>query len=225
MHLEGIVLAFFDKIGDFAKSVGDKTGGMIETTKIRDKIKAENDAIIELQKQIGELCWNKFESGVQFDEDINGLLEQIKAGYERIARYEEEIEAIAKASEAAGDLTCQSCGTVNPAGTNFCSTCGTKIQPPPPADNAACIKCGAMNPADAKFCIQCGAKIEKQAASGAVVCPNCSASNSEGTRFCVQCGTNIEAASKETLPRLCPSCGAEVGPDAVFCGECGQKLS
>ena len=203
-------MAFLDKIGGFAKSVGDKTGGMIETTKIRGKIKTERDAIVGLQRQIGELCWSKFENGVQFDEDIDSLLEQIKAGYERIARLEEEIEEIARANQNAGKVTCKSCGTVNPEGTNFCSTCGIKMEQPSPVENTAgiaCANCGTPNPEEAKFCIGCGLKIEAQLTvqtENRIICPNCSADNDEGAKFCVQCGANLDNASENGQPSCVP---------------------
>lgn len=230
LYLEGIVLAIFEKIGDFAKSVGDKTGGMIETTKIKGKIKAENDAIMELHRQIGALCWNKFVEGNQFDEDVTSLLEQIKARFDTIAQLQEEIEAIARANQAAGNLTCPTCGTVNPPGTNFCSGCGTKMEVPPPVQNASgikCQKCGAMNSEGTNFCVQCGSKVEApppEAADG-IKCPSCSAVNTADTKFCVQCGSKIESPESNSSPKLCPSCGTELSADAVFCGSCGQKIT
>ena len=38
-------MAFFDKLGELTKSVGDKTNDMIETNKLNGKIKAEKAAI------------------------------------------------------------------------------------------------------------------------------------------------------------------------------------
>jgi len=52
--------------------------------------------------------------------------------------------------EAAATVTCSNCGTVNPAGSKFCSNCGTALGP------KTCTNCGAEVPQGAKFCPECG---------------------------------------------------------------------
>jgi class 3 adenylate cyclase len=53
-------------------------------------------------------------------------------------------------------LACPTCGTDNPAGNRFCSSCGTEL-------NAGCRRCGAAIPAEARFCANCGEPVEAEA--------------------------------------------------------------
>lgn len=181
-------MAFFDKIGDFAKSVGDKTGGMIEITKLKGKIRVENDSIIGLQTQIGALFWSKYCDGAQFDEDVNQLLEQIKVGFDRIDELQEEIEAINRANQAAEGVNCITCGSANPQGTRFCGNCGTKVEEPAPhemGDGSNCSYCDTLNPAGTRFCAKCGANLESTEPR---LCDSCGIQLKPDSKFCGNCG-------------------------------------
>ncbi len=85
----------------------------------------------------------------------------------------------AAAGGAAGQMVaCPSCNQPNPAGSKFCSNCGTQIPQP-----GACPECGAANPPGAKFCSSCGNKM-----GGAPHCPECGNELQPGTKFCANCG-------------------------------------
>ena len=92
-------MAFFDKLGELTKSVGDKTNDMIETNKLNGKIKAEKAAIEAVKAELGALYWAKFEAGAQLDEDAAALCEKIRASFENIAGFEAEIQRIREESE------------------------------------------------------------------------------------------------------------------------------
>ena len=66
----------------------------------------------------------------------------------------EAAAAPASAAAAVGTVTCSNCGTVNPAGSKFCSNCGTALGP------KHCTNCGAEVPPGSKFCPECGTKQE-----------------------------------------------------------------
>ncbi|NLO49409.1 MAG: zinc ribbon domain-containing protein [Clostridiales bacterium] len=186
-------MAFFNKIGEFAKSVGDKTGGMIEVTKLKGKIKDENDAILDLEQKIGALLWTRYYEGERFEDDINELLGQIKEGFDRIAGYQEEIEAINKADRTqASSLICTNCGSANEPDTRFCSSCGTKLTEPTPAAQAEkiCSSCGVSNAADTKFCVECGKNLDSSPEPR--ICTACGAAVLPDTKFCGSCGQKTE---------------------------------
>jgi membrane protease subunit (stomatin/prohibitin family) len=88
---------------------------------------------------------------------------------------------------AQGTVTCASCQATQPAGSKFCSSCGTAM--PPPAGH--CNACGADNTAGARFCGQCGQPLGPQP----VLCPSCGAEAGPGQRFCATCGTAIAPAA------------------------------
>ena len=149
-------MAFFDKIGDFAKSVGDKTNGMIEITKLNSKINGENAKIEELYHKAGALCFEKYKNGATFDADLVELFEAVKASEAVIAATQTEIAAIREATGSG--VTCKACGVSNPEGTKFCRECGAKLEQPAPKGNF-CPSCGSANPAGTRFCSNCGNKL------------------------------------------------------------------
>lgn len=51
-------------------------------------------------------------------------------------------------------ITCVSCQTQNPNGTNFCIKCGKSL-----SGLHSCPLCGSMNPDGTKFCGNCGKNI------------------------------------------------------------------
>lgn len=69
-------------------------------------------------------------------------------------------------------IPCPSCNTLNNAGSNFCITCGAKLESTPPTtsinENAyavdrqkiVCPSCNTLNESDSSFCIACGTKLK-----------------------------------------------------------------
>ena len=214
-------MAFFDKLNDFAKNIGDKTTDAIETGKLNSKINAENTAAGEELKKIGAYYYNLFIAGDENKAVAPEVLEfcqNAKAHYEAAAAAQAEIEKIkadneaAKAAAAAqaaapvtpivpaaapsAGLTCSACGFVNAEGTKFCQNCGGKLEPPAPV------------------------VVEGN------ICPGCGATNDAGVKFCRECGRKLEApvpAPEVPAKRFCVSCGTEMAPGVKFCPQCGQK--
>jgi RNA polymerase subunit RPABC4/transcription elongation factor Spt4 len=85
--------------------------------------------------------------------------------------------------------TCPDCGEVNPEGTRFCQSCGSRLGIQKPK-SFACQSCGAENAPGTRFCGECGAKLEAPAPTE-VKCPNCKSVYPAGTKFCNQCGTRL----------------------------------
>ncbi len=99
-------------------------------------------------------------------------------------------EVVRQATETAraaqsGLARCPKDGTLAPAGTKFCTQCGSPMVQPT-AD--VCPKCGTAAQG-AKFCPECGTKIERAEPTPSR-CPGCGAE--VGTaKFCPQCGTRV----------------------------------
>jgi len=102
----------------------------------------------------------------------------IGMGYQMIGAMQQPAAAPAQTAAAPG-IACPKCGTVNPAGAKFCSSCGSKLT----IDMTTCPKCGKQVPMG-KFCPECGAPL--------------------GTKKCSKCGAEVPAAAK-----FCPECGKE----------------
>ena len=151
-------MAFFDKLNDFAKTVGDKAGEAIETTKLNSKINSEKSSIDTAIKKIGEYYYAKYQAGEGLPEEASALCVEIDGYNAAIAEAKAEIERIKTENEAAStsapaassDTACPSCGKSNAAGTKFCAECGGKLEA-----SRICV-CGAEVAPGIKFCGECG---------------------------------------------------------------------
>ncbi len=114
------------------------------------------------------------------------------------------------------NLNCPSCGKAIPIGTAFCPHCGCKTDAP---KMIVCEKCGAQMPEGAAFCSACGAKTTEPPKDK--TCAKCGKVNSGDNLFCAGCGEKLEEVQEKSL---CPNCGAEVISDGAFCPKCGNKL-
>jgi len=102
----------------------------------------------------------------------------IGMGYQMIGAMQQPSTPPVQAAAAPG-LACPKCGTINPAGAKFCSSCGSKLI----IDMTTCPKCGKQVPMG-KFCPECGAPL--------------------GSKKCSKCGTDVPASAK-----FCSECGKE----------------
>jgi len=62
-------------------------------------------------------------------------------------------------------LACPECGTLNPLGAKFCSSCGGELQASQTkvgTQTTLCPKCGAQNKPGNKFCYSCGAPLAEK---------------------------------------------------------------
>ncbi|HEV2449414.1 MAG TPA: SPFH domain-containing protein [Thermoplasmata archaeon] len=82
---------------------------------------------------------------------------------------------------------CPKCGTMIPAGSRFCPSCGASTAPAPAGPTITCPKCNASMSASAKFCPSCGAPAPAPRA-----CPKCGTAVPSG-KFCPNCGTAMPA--------------------------------
>jgi len=185
-------MAFFDKLNEFTKNLGDMTTDAIETTKLNSKVNAEKTAAGEELKKIGEYYYGLYVSEGVVAPEVLEFCEAAKAHFDAAAEAQAEIDKIKEAQEAAkaekeaaaqaaaaasmqaaqmatpveavaGEIVCTNCGNVNPAGTKFCGGCGTKLEiPEVPAEPVK------------RFCTGCGAELK------------------DSLKFCGECGTRVE---------------------------------
>ncbi len=83
----------------------------------------------------------------------------------------------AQQTQGAGMIVCPSCKAQIPAGSQFCSACGAKLQ-----STVACPKCSTQVPAGSKFCSSCGTSLV------ANTCSKCGTALAAGAKFCANCG-------------------------------------
>ena len=164
-------MAFFDKLSDMAKTIGDKAGEAIESTKLNSKINSEQTAINALYQRIGAHYYEKHQAGEDVTEEAAAWCVEINEHNAAIAEAKAEIERI-KAENAAASVPAP---TVPAAPVTA-----------PEADGVACPDCGKQNSVGTKFCQECGGKLET-----ARICV-CGATVAPGVKFCGECGAKFE---------------------------------
>ncbi|MCL1974869.1 MAG: zinc ribbon domain-containing protein [Firmicutes bacterium] len=159
-------MAFFEKLNDIAKNIGDKASETIETTKLNSKISSAKTAIDGIYKKIGEHYYLQYKEGSNLSEEAMGFCAEIDTHNEAINEAKMEIERIkadnasaapvqaAPIAQADSEIICSACGKENLPGTKFCMECGEKLAAP---EKRIC-SCGAQIPPGVKFCGECGAK-------------------------------------------------------------------
>lgn len=78
-------MAFFDKLNQVAKNIGDKTNDAIETTRLNSKINAERSAAGEELKKIGEFYYARFAASGEAAPEVLEFCQSAKARYDAAA--------------------------------------------------------------------------------------------------------------------------------------------
>jgi len=167
-------MAFFDKITDAVKSVGDKAGDTVEIQKLNSKISKERTAIDTAIFRVGRIIYSEKQAGAEFSPDVEAVFNEIDSHNVEILKANEEIERIKAENEKAKAMAqarntgeyyappaynpnvphCESCGAEIKQGALFCMQCGAKVPPPP--EKIICTGCGAELDTGKRFCPQCG---------------------------------------------------------------------
>ena len=169
-------MAFFDKLNQVAKNIGDKTSDAIETGKLNSKVNSEKNLAGEELKKIGEFYYNAWLESGEIAPEVLEICIAAKAHYDAAAEAQAEIDRIRAENEAAkaaaaapvtpaapaapAGIVCTACGTANNPGTKFCCNCGNKLEIPAPPEPKICPNCGATVADGMKFCGECGQKME-----------------------------------------------------------------
>ena len=188
-------MAFFDKLNEFTKNLGDMTNDAIETTKLNSKVNAEKTAAGEELKKIGEYYYGLYASEGVVVPEVLEFCEAAKTHYDAAAEAQAEIDRIkaeAEAAKAEREAAAQAAQAAAAASMQA-------AQPAAPAEAVAgeivCTNCGNANPAGTKFCGGCGTKLEipeVPAEPAKRFCTGCGAELKDGLKFCGECGTRVE---------------------------------
>ena len=131
-------MAFFDKLNDLAKNIGDKTGDVIETNRINLKIASEKKEVNALMQKIGEYYYENYKNGGIPQEQIkdyffaadekNLLIAESQAEIDRLKAADAAVKPAEEKHDAPSDkLACPGCGAMYDAGKRFCGECGSKL--------------------------------------------------------------------------------------------------
>ncbi len=119
---------FFDdlvkKVSDKAQSAVKKSGEVIEITKLKTRIVANQKTIEDNYLEIGKILYQRYLEGENVESQIKNLCEEIKSKEEIIKSIKEEIISLK------GSVECQKCHAVVERTSYFCPNCGEKLPEP-----------------------------------------------------------------------------------------------
>lgn len=154
-------MAFFNKLGNLARSVSDKTGDKLEISKLKAQIRSNEDDIEELKIKLGDHIWKKYDSGVIMDNRTADICKEIRKIVQDSAACQQAIDSIRAAQEAArqqaemeaearSELRSQSAEFFNEVRT-YAASSGKQV--------SVCPLCGAPVSGDSRFCGDCGTRL------------------------------------------------------------------
>ena len=156
------------KVGDTASNtyntVADKSGKLIEETKLKISISEKQTDIDEIYEEMGKAVYNLYKA----DEDVG---KEFTKQCKKIDKLNDEINNMnTKILYNKGLRTCSSCGEVITLDSKFCTNCGEKqktfklkedkkvIKKDEVEVEKVCPECGQVFEPTAKFCNKCGHK-------------------------------------------------------------------
>lgn len=156
------------KVGDTASNtyntVADKSGKLIEETKLKIAISDKQNDIDEIYEEIGKTVYNLYKAG----EDVG---KEFTKQSKKIDKLNEEIDTMnTKILYNKGLRLCASCGETISIDSKFCTNCGEKQKSVKLKDEKktlkkdevevekVCPECGQVFEPTTKFCDKCGHK-------------------------------------------------------------------
>ena len=156
------------KVGDTASNtyntVADKSGKLIEETKLKISISDKETDIDEIYEEIGKAIYTTYKSGEDVGKDFT---KQCK----KIDKLNDEINEMNKKILFNKNLSkCENYGETIPLESKFCTNCGEKQKPVKIKEEKKVIKkdevevekvcpeCGEVCEPTVKFCNKCGHK-------------------------------------------------------------------
>ena len=141
-----------------ARSVSEKSKEGAEVTRLNAELKAARDALDELYRRYGKVCYD-IGTGLDVGDEAGDLVVRIRAALL-------QVEELAAQRDAAQEVRrCPGCGMAHSAQARYCSACGRKLpedapKPEPVAVGEYCPACGAAREDGEKVCPVCGAAFE-----------------------------------------------------------------
>ena len=100
-------MEFFEKAKALAKTAADKTGVVIEDTKLKAQILNDEKSIKELEVKIGSYFYSKFAAGEEVDDAIKEYCTAIDVHYANIAEKKAALNGAMTAEEIINEVVAE----------------------------------------------------------------------------------------------------------------------
>lgn len=116
-------------------TINVKANSFMEESKCKTYISTLEKEIQILKQNIGETVYAKSVAGESYEEEVAGMIGQIRGKYEEIEQQKAAIEQLAvQEKQILGNQSmtvniryCANCGAQNAANYKFCSKCGSPL--------------------------------------------------------------------------------------------------
>ena len=116
-------------------TINVKNNSFMEESKCKTYISTLEKEIQILKQNIGETVYAKSVAGESYEEEVAGMIGQIRGKYEEIEQQKAAIEQLAvQEKQILGNQSmtvniryCANCGAQNAANYKFCSKCGSPL--------------------------------------------------------------------------------------------------
>lgn len=178
---------------------------------------------------LGELAFQAGETGALEEGPMLEAYRTLKDIMGQITQWEEYLERMRAAKEAAQQPRCPRCGAAVLRGAAFCPSCGTPLSAPaaPVVPGMAPAAPGMQPPAAPGMPPQVavppqGGPMPPGAAPGPYVAPAPAAPPPPSPQPAAP--PSAPAGGAVTVGKTCAVCAAPLDEDALFCGNCGSRV-
>ncbi len=155
---------------DTYNTVADKSGKLVEETKMKISISEKQNEIADIYENVGKTVYDMYKTG----EDVGKVFTKEAKKIDKIKTDIEEINK--KILYNKGLRNCSSCGETISLDSIYCGICGNKQKPLKIKDEKkeentsedkkeskenkekVCPQCGTISQGNEKFCVKCGYK-------------------------------------------------------------------
>ena len=104
-----------------ANAVGQKTGEVIDRSKLRLAIIDLKSDLFHKYAVLGKLCYESYRTGKDYAKEMLALEKEIADMNVQLSALKDKLAHLQK------KVKCPSCGTYNPQGALFCRQCGSRL--------------------------------------------------------------------------------------------------
>lgn len=154
-------MGFLDKIQEGVNKGIGETDRLLELGKLksrRSQLQKDRDGLLTIAGRTVYSVSRQRDVGIPELSEVLGSINSVEL---QIVGLDDQIAELERGSSGTG-TACASCGAMNPAGAQFCVSCGSELKAQ--QTGPVCANCGGVLPENSQFCVRCGTRVEQVSA-------------------------------------------------------------